>query len=74
MTLYVVCPYTGLVNQLKSNDSVTVNDGKFQVDIQNGLPKVYYPSTEDDNIETNKQMSNPIRHLLIITLYSNIRR
>jgi alpha-amylase len=39
---------TKLVNQLDPSDTVTVNNGNFQVYMQNGLPKVYYPSHDND--------------------------
>ena len=37
-----------LVNQLDTSDSVVVNNGQFQVYINNGLPKIYYPSSDMD--------------------------
>ena len=37
-----------LVNQLDTSDSVVVNNGQFQVYIKNGLPKIYYPSSDMD--------------------------
>ncbi|XP_019851448.1 PREDICTED: alpha-amylase-like [Amphimedon queenslandica] len=43
---------TKLVNQLDTSDTVVVNNGQFQVNINNGLPKIYYPqSTEDVPLE-----------------------
>jgi alpha-amylase len=43
---------TKLVNQLDPSDTVTVNNGNFQVYMQNGLPKVYYPSHDDDDADS----------------------
>ena len=37
---------TELVNLLDSSDTVTVSNGQFEVNIQNGQPKVYYPASE----------------------------
>ena len=37
-----------LVNQLDTSESVVVNNGQFQVYINNGLPKIYYPSIDMD--------------------------
>lgn len=31
---------------LDPSDVVTVNGGQFQVNIQNGMPKVYHPSSD----------------------------
>ena len=36
---------TVLSNILDSSDTVTVNNKQFQVNIANGLPKVYHPSS-----------------------------
>lgn len=36
---------TVLKNLLDSNDNVTVNGGQFNVNLQNGMPKVYYPAS-----------------------------
>lgn len=37
---------TELVDVLDPSDVVTVNGGQFQVNIQNGMPKVYHPSSD----------------------------
>ena len=34
------------MNLLDSSDTVTVNNGRFEVNIQNGQPKVYSPASE----------------------------
>ena len=48
-----------LVDILDPSDVVTVNGGQFQVNIQNGMPKVYHPSSDaeeySDQIQLQKQ-------------------
>ena len=38
---------TALVNVLNTNDKVTVNGGKFTLNLQNGMPVVYHPVSTD---------------------------
>lgn len=40
--------FIALVNQLDTSDTVVVNNGQFQVNINNGLPKIYYPQSSQD--------------------------
>ena len=45
--------YSVLVNVLDSSDTVTVNGGKFSLNLQNGMPKVYHPSNKTLEKEWN---------------------
>ena len=33
---------------MDTSDTVVVNNGQFQVNINSGLPKIYYPQSTDD--------------------------
>lgn len=49
LTVWVLISYTALVNVFDANDKLTVNERKFEVKIQNGLPLVYTPAGGDNN-------------------------
>ena len=48
---HVNLPITELVNVLDQSDVVTVNGGQFDVSLQDGMPKVYQPSSEDVDLD-----------------------
>ena len=52
--IYVCIPE--LVDILDSSDVVTVNGGQFQVNIQNGMPKVYHPSSDAEEYSDQMQL------------------
>ena len=45
-----------LVDILDPSDVVTVNGGQFQVNIQNGMPKVYHPSSDAEEYSDQMQL------------------
>ena len=49
-----------LVNLLDSSDTVTVDGGKFLVNIKNGLPVIYHPlsSVVDDDVNDGRDGSH----------------
>ena len=42
---HLLSSYSVLVNILDPSDTITVNNKQFQVNIANGLPKVYHPNS-----------------------------
>lgn len=65
-----------LVNQLDTSDSVVVNNGQFEVYINNGLPKIYYPSSEmdvplDTHLTSNDEHNQNLSEYYIVHNYNN---
>jgi alpha-amylase len=65
-------PYTDgtkLVNVLDSSDTVTVNGGRFTVNIKGGMPKVYHPTAsavlEEEREVDTKNNSTALDHTMI---------
>lgn len=56
--IYVYIPE--LVDILDPSDVVTVNGGQFQVNIQNGMPKVYHPSSDAEEYSDQMQLQKQL--------------
>ena len=46
-------PCIALVNVLNPSDRVTVNGGRFNLNLQNGMPAVYYPASSTFHVEAD---------------------
>ena len=62
----------GLVNQLDTSDIVVVNNGQFQIYIENGLPKVYYPQNTELPLNINPNKDNSTLDTLSESYYLNL--